>query len=88
MSRRAARRAALHVKLRQVVDMEAGVVGIVSPAARCTQLFVPTVVMRRRYLSSLAAISLCIAAIVTSPNEQVEVVTADRAGKRNERDKN
>jgi hypothetical protein len=87
MSRRAVRRAGLHGKLSRAVDMVAGAVGIVSPAARCTLLFAPTVVMRRRYRFSLGAISPCIAAIVTSPSEQGEVVTVDRAGKRDERSK-
>ena len=87
MSRPDVRHVVLHEKLSRAVDMEAGVVGIVSPAARCTLLFAPTVVMRRRYRSSLAAISPCIAAIVTSPSEQGEVVTVDRVGKRDERGK-
>ncbi len=80
----AAHRAVLPARDNPVVAMVVAEVVALENRARCTPLFVRTVAMRLRYLSSHVVTSLCTAAIATSHRGQAAVVTVDRAGNRHE----
>ena len=74
------RRAGQHAKHSQVEGIIVVEVEVLESRARCIQLFVQTVAMKPKYLSSHEATSQFIAAIAISHRNQGEVVTEDRAG--------
>jgi hypothetical protein len=74
------RRAGLHAKHNQVEGIAVVEVVVTANLARCIPLFVQTVVMKPRYLSSHVATSQSTVVIAISRRNRGVVATEDRAG--------